>query len=457
MHITLAPVSRSGALERLQVEIRLTQPARAGEKLCSFQRETVSVRAPEPESLRLRDDLGDIPFDLIERTEYPIVCLDLVPGRESAGPLTLAYALTPSMRETSGRHGPYFQFAEESGGGTAPGIALLPDVPGYDGPVNLSWDLSGLPQGSRGICTWGEGDLQGLPLGHLRQCYYAMGPVKSLIDGSFGFYWLTEPPFDVAEIARFTGKLFGIMQRFFHDTESVYRIFMREDFTESSGGTALMRSYMFGWNRTQQVSLPERQNLLAHEMVHNWPHLHDEPYGTTTWYEEGTAEFYSIQIPLREGLISPNQALHEIQTRTDAYFTNPTRHLSDAEAAGIAWQDRRAQRLSYGRGVFFLAHVDAAIRRATAGRASIDDVVLELLEKGRGGEDLSNGTFLETVKAVSGLDVSGELSDLRAGKPFRPDRDSFMSLFDFEETAATEQGTGETVPSFLWHLREEKE
>ena len=80
---------------------------------------------------------------------------------------------------------------------------------------------------------------------------------------------------------------------------------------------------MFGWNDSQPVSVEEKQNLLAHEMVHNWPHLNDNPYGVTTWYAEGTAEYYSIMIPLRNGLITAAEALAEIQKRTDAYYTNP--------------------------------------------------------------------------------------------------------------------------------------
>lgn len=124
----------------------------------------------------------------------------------------------------------------------------------------------------------GEGDcvFEG-SLEKLRQGYFAFGDVKKITDGDFGYYWLSAPTFDVQELADYTKKLFGKMQVFFHDDQHDYRIFMRKDPFPHSGGTALMRSYMFGWNDAEPVSVREKQNILAHEMVHNWPHLNDNP------------------------------------------------------------------------------------------------------------------------------------------------------------------------------------
>ena len=45
-------------------------------------------------------------------------------------------------------------------------------------------------------------------------------------------------------------------------------------------------------------------NTIAHEIVHNWPAL-DGPTGEIEWFAEGTAEFYSMAIPLRAGIGGP--------------------------------------------------------------------------------------------------------------------------------------------------------
>ena len=93
----------------------------------------------------------------------------------------------------------------------------------------------------------------------------------------------------------------------------------------TSGGTALYRSYLFGWNTTQPCSLEDKKTILAHEMVHNWPQLNDNPYGVTTWYSEGTAEYYSVLLPLRLGLMTDDELfwsfksaqMHIIQIRQE--------------------------------------------------------------------------------------------------------------------------------------------
>ena len=453
--VTVTPEDHGRGIELTHVRVEAEGLCRkASQPLFRAQVETVSVHGAEPRDVRAEDDLGPLPLSVRETEEYPIVYRLWEGQRDISGRLVIEYTVSPCERLNHGRHGPYFQFAREAGGVSGPGIAFLIDLPGLEGTASLRWDLSRLPAGSRAVCAWGEGDVEREDgLENLRQIYYAVGPVQSITEGEFGFYWLTEPSFDVRSLADYTRHLFGVMQDFFRDDQPVYRIFMRHDLTESSGGTALTRCYMFGWNDRQPVSVLDKQNLLAHEMVHNWPHLNDVPYGETTWYEEGTAEYYSILIPLRAGLISKEQALQEIQKRTDAYYTNPTRHLSDQEAAKVCWQDRRAQRLAYGRGIFFLANTDARIRRATKGKKSLDDVVLALLDLGRSGAELGNEAFLRAVSELSSIDVSEDWRAMHEGAHFAPDPDSFDSLFTVAEVPALEADTGKAAVSYRWALR----
>ena len=453
--VTLTPIFRGSAVERLDVQYEIDGLERqAGQDVFTFQRSTVSVPAAELTDVSAWDDRGPLPLTVRETKPYPLELLHWQADRAVQGRLTIRYSALPGEKPSAGRHGPYFHFSREAGGAAGPGIAFLTDIPDWQGKISLHWDVSGMPEGTRAVCAWGEGDVnrEG-SLDDLRQIYYAFGPLHAITEGDFGMYWLDEPAFDAVELADFVKHLYGIMRRFFRDDQTVYRIFMSHDRTVSSGGTALRRCYMFGWNDTRRVSVAEKQNLLAHEMVHNWPHLNDEPYGETTWYEEGTAEYYSIMIPLRAGLITKEQALSEIQKRTGDYYTNPTRNLSDLEAAKICWQDRRAQRLSYGRGIFFLANVDARIRRATAGQKSVDDVVLSLLDMGRRNEALGNEAFLRVVRETAGIDVSEAWRLMHEGGHFAPDGDSFDSLFTVTPITAQEADTGKEAVSYQWAIR----
>ena len=455
--IMLAPAVQEGKTESISVTMQLDAWQNTDDgTVCRAQLETVSVPGAVPENLQVRDARGTAALISSDYEQYPIRYRSWKAQRSLTAPVTVSYEVRTAEPMDHGRHGPYFRLAREKSGFSGPGIAFLMEIPAFDGSVDLAWDLTRAQPGMRGVCTWGEGGCEARSLEDARQCYYMFGDIQSVGEGDFGFYWLTPPPFDVRAIAGFTKNLFGIMQRFFHDTEKVYRIFMRHDLTESSGGTALERSYMFGWNANETTAEKVRQNLLAHEMVHNWPHLNDQPYGTTTWYAEGTAEFYSIMIPLRYGLCTAEEALSEIQKRTDAYFTNPTRHLSNMDAASVAWKDRRAQRLSYGRGIFFLASVDARIRRASGGGRSLDDVVLDILERGRRGETLSNEVFLESVRTLGGVDVTEEWKAMSQGGDVIPDPDSFDALFHLKQVMRQEADTGMEAVSYVWTLRREE-
>lgn len=456
--ITLKPYDEQGTVSKMEITYVLDRLERsAGEELCRFQICTVSIPGCVPEGLWAEDDGGALELRTTESSPYPYELLHVSANRTLQGKVTVGYTVFPRVLDESAKCGPYFDLRTEAGGANSAGLSFLAGFDRYEGEISLHWDLSRMPEGSTGVCTWGEGDVRYTgKLEKLNQCYFAFGRVQSITEGEFGFYWLSEPKFDIRAIASYTRDLFGKMQAFFRDEEPVYRIFVRKDPFHHSGGTALMRSYMFGWNDTEPVTVQDKQNILAHEMVHNWPSLNDNPYGITSWYSEGTAEYYSVMLPLREGLIDNQTALREIQTRTDNYYTNPTRHMENIEAAQICWQDRRAQRIPYGRGIFFLANTDVRIRQATKGEKSLDDVVLRILELDRSGVTLGNQVFLDTVRELSGVDVTAEWEIMRTGGHFAPMEDSFDVHFRVAEKTVPEADTGKPVISYAWSLREEE-
>ena len=453
--ITLKPHMPAGQVESMDVALTLEGLTRAaGGELFRAQVETVTIPGCVPENVRITDDAGDVAFTVTESAPYPYKFMHYAVERDVAGTVCIAYTVKPRPFCEGDHCGPYFDLKAEEGGASSAGLSFLPEIAGLEGDISLHWDLSDCPKGATGICTFGEGDLsyQGT-LDKLQQSYFIFGMVSSITDGDFGFHWLTKPSFDVEAIAAYARDLFGRMSQFFRDDGKTYRIFMRKDPYPTSGGTALMRSYMFGWNETQPVSVKDKQNILAHEMVHNWPHLNDNPYGITSWYSEGTAEFFCVMLPFRMGLVSKEDTLKEIQSRTDAYYTNPTRHLENVEAAKICWKDRRAQRLPYGRGFFFLANTDVKIRQATDGQYSIDDVVLEILEKGRKGVTLGNEVFLQTVKDMSGVDVTADWETMRTGGHIVPIEGCFDGHFSVTETEVPEADTGTPVTSYQWAIK----
>lgn len=453
--ITLKPVWANNAVSRMDVCYALDGLSLAtGEELCRMQLSTVSIPGCVPEELSVTDGAGPVEIAVRDTSPYPYQLRHYEVQREISGAVTLAYTVQPRILRPEDICGPYFDLRTEEGGANSAGISFLADVQGFKGEAALRWDLTAMPENSLGVCSLGEGDVVAESLNTLRHSYYAFGLVKKLTEGDFGFYWLSEPSFDMVAIADYTRALFAVMQPFFGDTDPLYRIFVRKDPFKTSGGTALHRSYMFGWNDTQGVTVEDKQTILAHEMVHNWPQLNDHPYGITTWYSEGTAELYSVLLPLRAGLMTREAALREIQKRTDAYYSNPTRHMENIEAAKICWQDRRAQRIAYGRGFIFLGNVDVKMRQATGGKKCIDDVVLKILELDRAGEPLGNELFLSLVQEMSGLDLTADFEAMRTDGHMIPLDGSFDGLFTATPKEMSETDTGKTVTGYTWALKE---
>ena len=79
--------------------------------------------------------------------------------------------------------------------------------------------------------------------------------------------------------------------------------------------------------------------------------------------------------------------------------------------------------------MIFVINTDIMIRKATNGAHSIDDVVLDILQKDRAGIQLGNEVFLTSVKKISGLDVRSEWEDMHTGKEIIPLSGGFDGSF----------------------------
>lgn len=109
---------------------------------------------------------------------------------------------------------------------------------------------------------------------------------------------------------------------------------------------------------------------------------------------------------------------------------------------------RQAQKLSYGRGLLFLANTDVKIRQATGGAYGIDDVVLTILGKRSQGLIQGNREFLETVKEISGIDVEEDWEVMRSGGHFVLLPGCFDGHFQVTQKEVKEADTGKKAISY---------
>ncbi|MGD9630902.1 MAG: hypothetical protein AB7V18_16815 [Pyrinomonadaceae bacterium] len=148
----------------------------------------------------------------------------------------------------------------------------------------------------------------------------------------------------------------------------------------SFGGTGLTDS--FALFATPNATVDRLRGLLAHEYAHNWipgklgrmPKPEQELY----WFSEGFTEFYTYRLLAAGGLITRAELVARYNELILEYYMLPVRTASNERIVKDFWSDRNVQRLPYLRGFLFATNLDAEIKRATDGKASLDDAVHEL-------------------------------------------------------------------------------
>jgi len=410
--------------------------------------------------LSAQDQLGDLPLTVSIGAGPYGQARQWTCDRPSQGPITLNYRVYPRVVPKDYTSSPYFDLRNEQGGMNGAGVPFMVLLPEKTFEINLHWDLSQMPPGSRGVWCKGEGDVKlTAPQDLLAFSYYAVGDVKTWKaqdNEKFEFHWFGEPGFDVAAVAQKVYALFNYISAFFKDTEAPFKIFVRKDpFEKSGGGTALADSFMFGYSDAAIPTPDEIQNLLAHEMVHNWPHM-EEPEAHRTWYDEGTAEYYSIVLPYRAGLSTLDDVMTQLQERANMYYGNPFRAMPSEEAVDLYWKDRRTQRIPYSRGFFYLISVDHAIRAASGGKRCVDDVVLELVKQHKqDGKAPKCADWLDAVSRELGRDARPEFEALHRGELILPDDDWFGGVFNVKPGIIAQyinkwEVSSETIDGFIW-------
>ncbi|MDP2215172.1 hypothetical protein [Phenylobacterium sp.] len=425
LDLTLTPRA-----EALDVRMRLPAPdLDAGEGLVRLPLSLVGIPSAryDGQALQARDDLGPIPLRQAEEPPTPQgTYRRWLVERPTRGDVIVSYSAPPRAVTAATNNGPLFDLRQESGGFIGAGVGFLA-APVAPGPwsVRLAWDLSEAPAGSRGAWTYGDGTVETvLPSQALAFSYYAGGPLGVFPadgDGGFHMYWLTKPPFDPAELADKTRRLYDHMSAFFGDPPGApYRVFMRANPYDGVGGTALGRSFSFGYNPTDKPTVESLLSLVSHEVAHTWPSMAGE-HGETAWYSEGMAEFYSLVLSWRAGVTPLDQVVETMNSRADTYYANPHIALTNAQAAEIFWSDPVAQTVPYGRGWMYLLQTDAEIRQASSGARSLDDIVKAIRKAQLAGAPYGVPLWLSLVGAEIGEDkAQAQFDAMAAGRRLSP-------------------------------------
>lgn len=180
------------------------------------------------------------------------------------------------------------------------------------------------------------------------------------------------------------------------------------------------RSDAFSIAATSSFSVAQAMHLLAHEYMHTWNSValgslpeKDEALGY--WFSEGWTDFYASRVLLRAGLWTPEEYAAELNRVLMRYATSSARTAPNAQLLDRNWSDGDFRQMPYDRGHLLALLLDARLRRESAGRADMDDVMQAQRAAARDNDHRGTPVdaprlFTSTMRQRFGMDVSAEVA-----------------------------------------------
>jgi predicted metalloprotease with PDZ domain len=143
--------------------------------------------------------------------------------------------------------------------------------------------------------------------------------------------------------------------------------------------------------------------LLAHELFHTWnPTKLSRSAGvppTLYWFSEGFTDYYAYLLLMVEGFESFPDYLDRMNQMIARYWGWRTRNLPNEAAARDYYSDPEAQKLAYFRGMLVALNWNAAIREASRGKVSLNDLMRALKRRTEDkGEVLTSSILIDEAR-----------------------------------------------------------
>jgi predicted metalloprotease with PDZ domain len=180
-------------------------------------------------------------------------------------------------------------------------------------------------------------------------------------------------------------------------------------------------------------------------MIHGWAGSFQ---GAGPWASEGLATYFTANLQRRLGLQPLPVFVAELNRLSRQYHGNPYRNATNDAARAAFRADKNGELLPYVRGSLYFFALDAAIRGASGGARSLDDILLDLFARRADGETVSVRTFTDALTNELGRDVAAELDSVvvRGTKTLFVPPDAFGPCF-------THSWTQVVVPDFAFDRR----
>lgn len=300
----------------------------------------------------------------------------------------LHYEVVPDQGGHGDQPGAYFRPALRAGFFHFIGTTVWAYPAQYGGPVavTLHWKL---PPGWAFCDSLGAGQANQQFTGTLErflETVYVAGDFRVLTVQSGGrpvtVAMRGKWKFSDGDFATLVARTVAVERDFWRDEDFPYYLVTLLPAEQGSGGDE------GGVELTHSVALfqsPSRpldfgmKHVLAHELFHEWNadrmRAGDAPL---LWFSEGFTDYYARLLLLRAGLISLGDIVRDTNALLREYAESPCRNKKGGEAVGGFYSGTALAKLPYQQGTLLATHWNAAIRAATRGEHSLDDVMHDL-------------------------------------------------------------------------------
>lgn len=379
---------------------------------------------------QMHDDAGPLPLT----RKLADGVLELKATRPAVGTLRLRYrARSLATSAAGGRYG--LRHDATGIGGSGMFFVPLPDSPARY-PLRVQWrETPGCATGWRGMnSAVAEAKLSAL---HMTSFFLGAPQLHAHDEGPLHVRaaWFGQPAFDTNAASAWAARAFAAERAFFADADPTpYHVFVRvlPALGERSQGIGQPASFLAAIGPRTPFAARLKINI-AHEMLHRWIGLRLRfagPDGTHFWFTEGFTVHYAAELLRRAGLVDADEFLAEINGVATRHFANPRIAATNAEIARDFFSDDALSVVPYTRGALYAAELDAAIRRASSGQRSLDDLMRALLRELPPGGELQVAAFRAAVVRELGA-AGGDRLDavIFAGAPPDPPADAYGPCF----------------------------
>lgn len=471
IRITLTPVLKAGALDHLDVEIRLTGDA-DGETRLKLPDEWGGeselwkhVSGFAIQGARVAED-GPTWRILSHAPNRPLVVRYRVNS---------AYDKDPAVGQESHTYRPVLRPAWFS----VLGYAVLPDFDDR-GSAPAELRFGPLPQGWKAASSAESLPGRRLNLDEVRQSVNVGGAdLRVLRRGPLRIAVIGQWKLDIDGFVDILGRVMQAEQAYWSDKPEPFLVTLTPltplANSYSVGGTGMHQAFSIYAGTDSPMA--ELRWLVAHEYLHNW---NPRKLGQLTegpeqprdyWFSEGFTDFVAERVLLRSGVWTLEDFAGGLNRALREYGLSPVRTAPNSRIVADFWSDNDVQRLPYDRGFVLALKWDGELRALNG--QDLDDVLAS--QKARSAQAparLAVDLFPETYRLLGGKDLADDIErHVVKGEAVLLPRDlfgqcatvetlqiaSFDRGFDVDATVKNDRvvkGVDQTGPAYAAGLRD---